>query len=197
MTELQAAEKELYTLTQKVASLRRDAKPTPVKNYSFKNLEGEMTLLELFGDKNTLFVVHNMGQACRYCTLWADGFSGFVSHLESEFAFALVSKDDPKTQRLFANSRGWRFRTASHGGGDYIKEQSVMTGEHNMPGIVCYQRRGNEIFRKNAATFGPGDEFCSQWNILSLAGVSTEEWTPQYNYWTRPEKMEDGGKNLK
>ena len=61
-----------------------------------------------------------MGQACRYCTLWADGFNGFVPHLESTMAVALVSKDSPQRQREFANSRGWRFRLASHGGGDYI-----------------------------------------------------------------------------
>lgn len=196
MTELQKAEKELYELSQKVMSLRRDSKSMPVKNYTFQDLEGEVTLLKLFGEKETLFLIHNMGQACRYCTLWADGFNGFVQHLESHFALAMVSKDTPQAQRLLANSRNWRFKMVSHGSGDYIKEQTVMTGENNMPGIVCYTRKGDQIFRKNSAIFGPGDEFCSQWNILSLAGISHEEWTPQFNYWKRPEKMEDGGKNL-
>lgn len=196
MSELQNAEKELYELSKKVASLRRDSKPTPVKNYSFQSLEGEVTLLELFGDKETLFLIHNMGQGCRYCTLWADGFNGFVSHIESQYSLALVSKDNPQAQRTFANSRNWRFKMASHLGGDYIKEQTVMAGETNTPGIVCYIRKGEEIFRKNSSVFGPGDEYCPQWNILSLAGVSSEEWTPQFNYWTRPVKMDDGGQNL-
>ena len=84
----------------------------------------------------------------------------------------------------------------SHGGGEYIQEQSVMVGEKNMPGIVCYVRKGDEIYKKNSAIFGPGDEFCSIWNILGLAGINTEEWTPQYNYWKRPDKMDDGGANL-
>lgn len=196
MSELQNAQKELFELTQKVARLRRDSKPTPVKNYTFQTNEGETSLLELFGDRDTLFLIHNMGQGCRYCTLWGDGLNGFIQHLESKFAFALVSKDSPTTQRAFANSRNWRFNTASHGGGDYITEQSVIPGESNMPGIVCYTKTGNEIFRKNSSAFGPGDEFCPQWNILGLAGISTEEWTPQFNYWTRPEKMDDGGQNL-
>lgn len=196
MTELQKAEKELFELTQKVARLRRESQPVPVKNYNFKDLNGEVSLLDLFGDKDTLFVIHNMGQGCRYCTLWADGINGFIPHLESEFALALVSKDDPQTQRRFANSRGWRFRMASHGGNDYIKEQAVVSGENNMPGIACYLRKGDEILRKNTAIFGPGDEFCSQWNLLSLAGINVEEWTPQFNYWKRPEKVDDGGQNL-
>lgn len=197
MTELEKAEQELFALGQKVMQLRRDSKPTPVKNYTFKNLDGEVSLLELFGNRETLFLIHNMGQGCRYCTLWADGLNGFVGHLESEFAFALVSKDDPETQRRFANSRGWHFRMASHGGGDYIREQSAKQGENNMPGMVCYTRKGDQIFRKNAASFGPGDEYCSIWNVLSLAGISTEEFTPQFNYWKRPEKLDDGGQNIR
>ena len=68
---------------------------------------------------------------------------------------------------------------ASHGGGTYISEQSVVPGESNMPGIVCYQRKGANITRKNSAVFGPGDPFCGIWHVLSLADVGTEEWTPQ------------------
>ncbi len=196
MTELQKAEKELFELTKKVASLRRDSKPVEVKNYTFQDTDGDVSLLKLFGDKDILFLIHNMGQGCRYCTLWADGLNGFVQHIESQYAFAMVSKDAPQLQRQISNSRGWRFKMASHGGGDYIKEQTVMIGENNMPGIVCYTKQGDQIFRNNSASFGPGDEFCPQWNILSLAGVSTEEWMPQFNYWKRPEKMDDGGKNL-
>lgn len=196
MTELQKAEKELFELTHKVINLRKDSKPVKVKNYAFHTVEAKVTLLDLFGDKDTLFLIHNMGQGCRYCTLWADGFNGFIQHLESQFAFAMVSKDSPQVQRQFANSRSWRFRMASHFGGDYIIEQTVMQGENNMPGMVCYLKKGNEIYRKNSAVFGPGDSFCSQWNILSLAGISTEEWTPQFSYWMRPEKMDDGGTNL-
>ncbi len=196
MTELQKTEKELYELTKKVGQLRRDSKPQPVKNYKFQTATGETTLLDLFGNKDTLFLVHNMGQGCRYCTLWADGFNGFVPHLESKFAFAVASKDSPETQRNFATSRGWNFTMVSHGGGEYIKDQTVMAGESNMPGVVCYTRNKSEIFRKNSAIFGPGDEFCSQWNLLSLAGVSPEDWTPQFSYWKRPEKLDDGGQNL-
>ena len=95
-----------------------------------------------------------------------------------------------------ALSRQWRFRMVSHGGGKYIKEQTVMPGQNNMPGIVCYQRKEDAIFRKNAGIFGPGDLYCPQWHILSLAGISANDWTAQYNYWHRPQNMDDGGENL-
>ena len=108
----------------------------------------------------------------------------------------LVSKDAPDVQRTFANSRDWRFRLASHGGSDYIREQTVMEGQDNMPGAVVYERNGNRITRKNSAGFGPGDQYCSLWNLLAMAGLSEAEWTPQYKYWRRPEQMDDGGANL-
>jgi hypothetical protein len=108
----------------------------------------------------------------------------------------LLSKDSPETQRKFANARGWRFRMASHGGGDYIREQTVMPGKDNYPGMVCYVRKGGQVFRKNSTVWGPGDVFCPQWPILSLAGLSEEEWTPQYSYWQRPDKLDDGGANV-
>lgn len=196
MTELQTAEKQLFELTQKVAKLRKDAKATPVKNYIFKTLDGDVSLLNLFGDKDILFLIHNMGQGCRYCTLWADGLNSFLPHLESQFGLALVSKDPPQIQRTFANSRNWRYKMASHGGGDYVREQTVMPGESNMPGMVCYIKQGSEILRKNSVIFGPGDEFCSIWNVLSLAGIGEEQWHPQYNYWKHPEKLDDGGQKL-
>ena len=108
----------------------------------------------------------------------------------------LVSKDDPETQRRFANSRGWRFRLASHGGGDYIREQTVMEEMDNMPGAVVYERAGDKIIRKNDCIFGPGDLYCAMWSLLGLGGLGDEDWTPQYAYWTRPEKLDDGGANV-
>jgi len=196
MSELQEAEMALFELTQKVARLRKDAPLVPVKNYAFSDAHGDVSLQDLFGKNNTLFLIHNMGQACRFCTLWADGLNGFIPHIESHFSLALVSKDDPETQRRMANSRHWRFKMVSHGGGEYISEQTVLADQDNMPGLVCYILKDGEIYRKNSAVFGPGDEFCSQWNLLSLAGISESEWVPQYQYWKRPAVMDDGGENL-
>ena len=194
--EISRIEKQLYELTTKLNELKKTNSGSDVPNYTFSTLDGEVTLLDMFGDSNRLLLIHNMGQGCRYCTLWADGLNGFLPHLESAMSVVLVSKDSPTLQHTFANSRGWRFRLASHGGGDYIQEQTVMDGERNMPGVVVYERNGDRITRKNASMFGPGDLYCSIWNLLGMAGLSEADWTPQYNYWRRPEKMDDGGANL-
>ena len=171
-TDIQAIEKQIYELNTKLVELRKqNTETSDIPNYSFQTLYGDKSLLDLFADKDKLLVIHNMGQGCRYCTLWADGLNGFLPHLESTMSVVLVSKDSPELQRKFANSRGWRFSLASHSGSDYIKEQNVMPEENNAPGVVLYQRDGNNITRKNSAVFGPGDLFCSMWSLLGLAGM--------------------------
>ena len=189
-------ELQIGELMAELHALRKASPATPVPNYTFENLAGETTLLHLFGDRDTLLAIQNMGQGCRYCTLWADGFNGLLPHLESAMSVALLSKDPPETQRRFANARGWRFQLASHGGGDYIREQSVMAGDDNYPGAVVYLRDGDTILRKNACVFGPGDIYCAMWTLLGLAGLGEEDWTPQYSYWRRPERLDDGGRNV-
>jgi predicted dithiol-disulfide oxidoreductase (DUF899 family) len=195
-SEIAALEGQICELTAKLNRLRGRNEITEVKNYAFETLNGATTLLDLFGKQERLLVIHNMGQGCRYCTLWADGLNGFVPHLESTMALVLVSKDAPDVQRRFANSRGWRFNLASHGGGEYIYQQTVMEGSNNVPGAVAYERKGDAIYRKNSCVFGPGDLYCPMWILLGMAGLGEIDWTPQYKYWLRPRQMDDGGQNL-
>ncbi len=191
---IEAIERQIGELTSELAALRKASEGQAIRNYEFETGAGKTTLLDLFADKDRLLVIHNMGQGCRYCTLWADGFNGLLPHLESALSVVLVSKDPPDVQRTFANSRGWRFRLASHGGGDYIREQGVYGEAENYPGAVVYERSNGDILRKNACSFGPGDLHCALWPLLGLAGL--EEFTPQFNYWKRPERLEDGGENI-
>ncbi|MGF1720836.1 DUF899 family protein [Vibrio kyushuensis] len=197
-SEIQALEQQIFELNMKLVELRKTNRfNLEVPNYTFQTLNGDTSLLELFAENDKLLVIHNMGQGCRYCTLWADGFNGFVPHLESAMSLVLVSKDAPEVQRRFANSRGWLFGLASHSGGQYIQEQSVLEGQSNVPGAVVYERKGDKIFRQSACIFGPGDLYCSMWSLLGLAGLSASDWTPQYSYWKRPQQLDDGGENLK
>ena len=189
-------ERRIGELTTQLNALRKTRMGTPVPNYAFTTQTGPATLRDLFGDQQRLLAIHNMGQGCRYCTVWADGFNGLLPHLESALAVVLLSKDPPDVQRRFANARGWRFRLASHGGGDYLREQSVSPGTDNYPGAVLYERSGDTILRRNSCVFGPGDLYCALWGLLALAGIGDEEWTPQYSYWRRPATLEDGGANL-
>jgi predicted dithiol-disulfide oxidoreductase (DUF899 family) len=188
--------KNIYEIATELRQLQSNLVGEAVKNYEFDSLTGTVSLKDLFAGKNKLLVIHNMREACRYCTLWDDGINPFVSHLESILSVALLYKDSPYVQRDFANSRQWRMHMASHGGEEYMQDHVAAEGMGNMPGAVVHELQDDVIYRKAHTYFGPGDMYCSQWHFLGRAGIPLEDWTPQYSYWHRPKKMENGGANL-
>lgn len=181
--KIQEIEMKIYELHQELNELRKAETGTPVPEYTFATQNGDVTLSELFGNRDQLLAIHNMGQTCIYCTIWADGLNGLLPHLEDAMAVVLVSRDAPHVQREFANARGWRYRLASHGGGSYIQEQSVSKGQDNYPGAVLYQKDGDRILRRSSTIFGPGDSYCALWPLLGMAGQSEEDWSPKFSYW--------------
>ena len=85
-----------------------------VKDSSLTDSDGrKVALSDLFGKKEDLILIHNMGRSCPYCTMWADGFNGVLEHLEDRAAFVVVSPDAPPVQKQFAKSRDWRFKMVS------------------------------------------------------------------------------------
>src|SRR5262245_60115141 len=111
--EIEQLERELYEKQQQLGTLKRAQAPTPVQDYEMRDASGAVKLSELFGDKPDLIVIHNMGKGCPYCTLWADGLNGMLPHLESRATFVVSTPNSPDEQRVFADSRGWKFRMVS------------------------------------------------------------------------------------
>src|SRR5215475_9287725 len=105
---------QIAELRGKLRELRQSVEPEQVTDYEFASNEGKVRLSELFGDKEYLFVIHNMGAGCPNCTLWADGFNGILPHIENRAAFVLASPDEPAAQHRFSTARGWRFRMVSY-----------------------------------------------------------------------------------
>lgn len=197
MTEAEKLEFEIMEKAQQLAALRRAEGGVEVPDYTFTTLDGETSLSNLFAGRDRLLMIHNMGQGCRYCTLWADGINGVLDHLEDAMAVAFVSKDAPETQRRMALDRGWKFRTASHEGGVYMTEQCAMGDYSNCPGAAVYETSNGTIMRRGRTAFGPGDLYSPVWHFLGLAGLSEADWTPQFHYWRRPAKLDDGGENVR
>ena len=193
---IQELEQQIFELCGKLQELHKSVEPVEVPNYTFESQAGSPSMLDLFGEHDRMLLIHNMGQGCRYCTLWADGFNGFLPHLENAMSVVLVSKDSPELQRRFAKSRGWHFRMASHGGGEYMKDQASFGEYENNPGAATYERRDGKVYQLNKCMFGPGDLYCPLWNLLGLAGIGSDEWTPQFRYWSLPEQLDDGGANV-
>src|SRR5215470_19252219 len=113
--ELAGYRAQIADLRSRMRAAQAAIEPEEVKDYVFQRADGgTVRLSDLFGAKSDLFVIHNMGKGCPYCTLWADGFNGVYEHLGNRAAFVVSSPDAPEQQRQFAASRNWKFPMVSH-----------------------------------------------------------------------------------
>ena len=180
--ELTELENQLMSLRERISKLR-DERADPIPGFGLQTLQGQVTLTQLFGAKDELLVIHNMGIGCSYCTLWADGLNGFVPHLESRASVVLVSPDAPEVQRAFARDRGWNYLLASDDTRQFSKAMGFYTEEGAQPGISAFHKDINgRITRTGSANFGEYDDFCPIWHILGLLKGGVGEWAPKYRY---------------
>jgi predicted dithiol-disulfide oxidoreductase (DUF899 family) len=186
--ELTAAYEELEQAKQRLAALRRRVQPEPVQDYELRGPDGNVKLSTLFGDKDDLILIHNMGTDCPYCTLWADGFNGVLHHLQDCAAFVVVSPDEPEVQEAFRASRGWRFAMYSAAGSTFIEDMGFGSDQayfnsHAMPGVSAFHRNADcSIERVARDYFGPGDAYCGVWPLFDLLRDGPGEWAPQFEY---------------
>ena len=185
----QAAEKlgdyrtQIGELRKKMRDLQAAVEPEPVQDYAFTTPDGTVRLSQLFGRKDDLIVIHNMGSSCPHCTLWADGFNGLYEHLANRAAFALSSPDAPAAQKRFAQSRGWRFPMVSHKGTSFAADMGYRSEDGGwMPGVSVFRREGGRILRVADTSFSPGDDFCALWHLLDLFPEGAGDWSPRFRY---------------
>jgi len=183
--EISKLEMERMTLVGKIAELRRSRPTEPVGDYTLHSSTGDsVTLADLFGEKQDLLVIHNMGTGCSYCTLWADGFNGFVPHLENRAAFVVVSPDPPAKQKRFAEGRGWTFQMASAEGTSFSHYMGFEPNPGEVwPGVSAFRKlEDGSIVRVSREYLGPGDQFCSVWHLFGLLAEGVNNWEPEFNY---------------
>jgi predicted dithiol-disulfide oxidoreductase (DUF899 family) len=184
--DYQAAEEELLALRQRMLAIKRRlvaADPVPLPDYRFQTADGTVGLAELFGDKQDLLVIHNMGRGCSYCTLWADGFQGLLPHLEDRAAVVLSSPDLPEVQRDFAASRGWGYRMVSVADSPFAQDLGFKEEDGYWPGVSAFRRQPDgSIVRVAADYFGPGDVYCGAWHLYDLLADGADGWQPRFAY---------------
>lgn len=174
--------RQIAGLREQMRTAQASVEPEEVRDYELARAgDGPVKLSQLFGDKDTLFVVHNMGASCPYCTLWADGFNGVYDHLRNRAAFVLTSPDTPEQQQRFAQARGWRFPMASCRGTNFPQDMGYWD-DGPMPGVSVFKRQGDRIVRVSDTSFSPGDDFCSVWHFLDLIPEGAGDWEPRINY---------------
>jgi len=180
--KLAAFRREIAALREKMRAVQKDAEPEQVEDYRFATTDGPVRLSALFGGKEYLFVIHNMGKSCPSCTMWADGFNGVLPHLESRATFVVSSPDDPETQRAFARERGWRFRMVSHQGTSFAADMGYRGENGWLPGVSVFRRVGDKIYRVSDAPFDDGDDFCTVYHLFDLLPEGAAGWRAKLAY---------------
>ncbi len=179
------AEKKLKKISDDIAELRKKyikviskIAAKDVEDYTFKDRDGnDLKLSDMFGNKEYLIVIHNMGRACSYCTLWADGFSGVAYYIEMKNAFAVVSPDKFEIQKEFADSRGWKFKMYSSAENTFTKDMGYYTeSDGYWPGCSVFRKNADGSINRVAKDFfGPGDFYSSPWHLFDLIPKAEEE----------------------
>ena len=172
---------QIADLRLKMREAQAAVEPEEIADYVFTRFGGPVKLSELFGDKDTLIVIHNMGRGCSSCTLWADGFNGVYHHLANRAAFVVSSPDEPAVQREFAASRGWRFPMVSTLGTTFPQDMGYWQNGPR-PGVSVFKRRGGAILRVSDTSFSPGDDFCAVWHLFDLIPEGRAGWSPKVSY---------------
>jgi predicted dithiol-disulfide oxidoreductase (DUF899 family) len=172
--ELSKIDKEIETLRKRRIAINSKLAEKEVQDYTFKTREGgEIKLSEMFGDKKFLYIIHNMGKECSYCSMWADGFNSIFPHIEKKGAFVLISPNHPKVQKEFAEERGWKFNMYSDQNGPFTKDMGYVK-EYNgkegyWPGVSVFEKsEDGKMKRVSKDEFGPGDFYCNIWHFFDL-----------------------------
>lgn len=186
MEKISSKRKEMMAMRKSIRDLQAAVEPEPVSEYTFSTNGDDVTLSSLFGDKDTLFVVHNMGKSCTSCSMWADGLNGVLKHLEDRAAFVISSPDTPSVQKEFAESRGWKFRMISHAGTNFAADMGYVREFEDKPsfwpGVSVFMKNADKIVRVSDTSFGPGDDFNAALNLFELMPEGTGDWLPKYSY---------------
>ncbi|AIE83722.1 DUF899 family protein [Fimbriimonas ginsengisoli] len=186
--QIDELQNEIEAAKRRLVEVRKRRPKEPIQDYVLQDSDGnEVRLSELFGDKDDLIVIHNMGTSCSHCTLWADGFTGLVPHLTNRAALVLCSPDKPEVQKRFAAKRDWNFKMVSSHDSSFYKDMGFWATDGPYPGpwpgVSTFRREPDgSINRIAKATFGPGDDFCAVWPLLDMLENGANGWEPQYSY---------------
>jgi predicted dithiol-disulfide oxidoreductase (DUF899 family) len=180
--KLAAFRRQIRDIREKMRKLQAAIEPEEVKDYEFTTTDGTVRLSALFGGKDSLFMIHNMGTSCPHCTMWADGFNGVFDHLRDRAAFVVSSPDPPETQRTFAEGRGWKFPIVSHAGTGFADDMGYLRDGRAMPGVSVFKREGKKIVRVSDTGFSPGDDFCNVWHFFDLIPEGAGGWKAKFTY---------------
>lgn len=185
-TKIADLETQVKSLKEQISTLRRDLPPEVISTvYEFPTAFKPKKLADLFGEKASLIVIHNMGQSCAYCTLWLDTIEGFYSHLKEFSSLCVSSPDEGVVQMEFKIGRDYHFPFVSTAGTSFAKDMGFQSEKGSLiPGFSVFTRdESGTISRVSSDQFGPYDDYCGIWGILShIPKARRPEWKPRSAY---------------
>ncbi len=186
MAALEAKRERIIALHGELSALQATVEPQVVENYLLQGWDGPVRLSELFGDKDDLILIHNMGAGCSSCSMWADGFNGVYEHLASRAAFVVASPDPVEAQQKFAARRGWRFPMVCYAESRLAKDLGYgdIGDSHGGwdAGVSVFRRDGERILRVSDAQFMEFDDFCIVYHLFDLFPDADRNWQPSFSY---------------
>jgi predicted dithiol-disulfide oxidoreductase (DUF899 family) len=141
--ELLEREKELTRRSDELARQRQQLPWVRIdKDYRFETEDGAASLRDLFRGRSQLLVYHFMFPSCPSCSSMADGFDGFVIHLENhDVAFACVSRYPIEGLSAFKERMGWSYEWVSSLGSDFNFDLGVSFTDEQLAGGAEYNFR--------------------------------------------------------
>lgn len=200
---LLAEEIELRRHATRLVEQRRALPDGPViaKPYRFKDANGEVSLLDLFGDKPTLITYFWMygpqrERPCPMCTNWLGAVNGNAADIKQRAALKILGRSTVERQNAFAQERGWRdLDFVQTVGDDYADDLGLLPAEGGeYPALVVFKRDGDQVrlfwaSEMNGDMADPGQDprdspdIAALWSILDLTpeGRGTD-WYPKLSY---------------
>jgi predicted dithiol-disulfide oxidoreductase (DUF899 family) len=198
---LLAEEIEVRRGIERVAELRRALPPGAevAQSFQFEGENGPVSLADLFGDKQTLFLYSYMfgpqrARPCPMCTSQLAALDGEARDIEQNIAMAVVARSPIERLLATKRERGWRdLKLFSDPSGDYTRAY-VSAEDDDVPAFNVFTRRDGVIrlfwsHEMDFETADPGqdprtaNETMPIWSILDLTPEGRRpNWYPSLNY---------------
>ena len=182
--ELLVAEKEATRAADALAARRRRLPMVRFGEYTFTGPSGEVTLRELFGDKNQLMVYQFMDNGpdhvCPGCTHLTNNVTALDVLAEHDIAWATVSEMPIEQIERVKADRGWTVPFYSSRGTTFARDCGVEGGFL----LSAFLRDGDDVYRTYSTTSRGVDRLLFVNNIQDLTVFGRQEdWEDSPDGW--------------
>lgn len=163
--ELLEAEKALTKRSDELARQRQQLPWVPIeKDYQLETDRGTVALKDLFQGRSQLLIYHFMfgpdyAAGCPSCSMIADGFNGFTTHLANhDVMLWAVSRAPLAKLQAYKKRMGWNFPWASSHQSDFNADFNVwFTEQQQRDGGIEYNFAREPVFEWRSGQEGGGE----------------------------------------